>query len=149
MAKRKKPNATETAAIEAAAAAKLAEAEKERRGFIETLAGLRLPPETIGLLLVPPLSAAEIKANYARELEVGPAKVDTKIANGLLAYLEKNDKTVLIFLSKVFLGWHEKGSEQSRDPVPEPEMLPPTRMPSAKSLSEKILPFQRRSSPKS
>lgn len=95
------------------------------------------------MLLVPPLGAEAIKADYARELEAGPAKVDAKIANGILAYLEKGDKTVLIFLSKVFLGWSEKGSEQRKDPAQEPEEAPPTRMPSAQALSDKILPFNR------
>lgn len=98
------------------------------------------------MLLVPPIGAEEIKANYARELEAGPAKVDAKIANGILAYLEKGDKTVLIFLSKVFLGWSEKGSEQTKDPAREPEAAPPSKLPSAQALSDKILPFNKRPS---
>lgn len=126
------------------AAVQAAERDRERRGFIETMAGLRIPPETIGMLLVPPIGADEIKASYARELEAGPAKVDAKIANGILAYLEKNDRTTLIYLSKVFLGWSEKGSEQKKDPVEEPEAAPPTKLPSAQTVMDKILPFKQK-----
>lgn len=111
------------------------ERERERRNFIEISAGSGMPPEEIALLLVPAITVERLKADYAVELEMGPAKANLEVSTGLLAAARKGNVGAMIYWTKARMGWTEKAA-------PAKETLPPSEgtpaqapMPSAESLT--------------
>lgn len=77
--------------------------EKERRAFVETMAGYGMPLEELGLLLVPPVSKADLEARYAREIEIGKAKGKAKVVDWVWASAEKGNVTARVYLHKLLL----------------------------------------------
>lgn len=116
------------------------EREKERRAFVETMAGYGMPLPELGLLLVPSLSEDEIKVRYARELETGAAKAKANLVN-LIWQTAKKSATVQIYLSKVMLGWNEKAGLPEKPEQPDNTEAKPALTPSAKEIEAAILSF--------
>lgn len=135
MAKKPDPEAAAKAAAEH-------EAQRKRSQMVETLAGYGLDHETIGGLLDPPISAEQLQADYARELERGPALADLETVTQLRAAVKKGQLTAIIWWTKARMGWTEKGpGERDNNAPPASETAAPTQMPTASQLSEKILRF--------
>lgn len=102
-----------------------------------------MEPEEIGMLLVPPLTLEQMKANYARELSIGPIKANLETVTMLRAAVKKGNVTAMIYWTKVWMGWSDTKNPKLTAPEA-PETAPPTQMPTGESLSERILPFRRK-----
>ena len=121
----------------------------ERANLVELAAAGGLTPEGIGLLFVPPVTGAEIEAQFAKELELGPARQDFKTVSMLLGAINKGNVTAMIYYTKARMGWTERGPSLPKMAEAEDKATDePAKMPSGREISEKILPFQARSSRK-
>lgn len=114
----------------------------QQKSFVETVAGYGMADEEIALLLVPPLTVEQLRADFAAQLEMGPAKANLETVSLLRGAVKKGNVTAAIYWTKARMGWTEKGPEAKDKPAPSETSLPAT-MPTASSLSEKILPFKR------
>lgn len=96
--------------------------ERERRAFVEALASRGMPPDALALILVPPLSVAELTARYGKELEIGAAKGKAQVVDWVWESATKGNAAARMFLAKVLVGL----GDTPRDPVPKtrPEEAP-------------------------
>jgi hypothetical protein len=116
------------------------DAEEKRRSWIRTAAGYGLPPETIAVLLEPPIDVERLKADYAAELVAGPALADLETVSALRKAIKEGNVGAAIWWTKARMGWSEKGPGAKLPEVPEKSATDkPTEMPSASSLSAQIL----------
>jgi hypothetical protein len=126
-----------------------AQLAKQKREFVEAMAGMRLPLEEIALLLVPPVTEEELKRDYAKELEAGPARENVRLVTQIVAQARKGNATILVYLSKAWLGWSEKGPRTEMPANPADSREAPANIPTASELEAEILNFPGRRSPRS
>lgn len=138
MAKKTGPSSSEA---EARAAS---EAEQKKRAWIQNVAGLGASPELIAELLVPPMDVDQLKANYARELVAGPASTDLRVLVQLRAQIDKGNMSAIKLWLEERMGWMQNPGKPNGETPPASLTAPPTTMPTAQSLSAKILSFHRK-----
>lgn len=119
------------------------DAEKKRRQWVQTAAGLGLDPDGIGVLLDPPMDGASVEANYATELVTGKALSDLAVLSQLQAGIKKGNMSAIRWWTESQMGWKAGGGPKEKPPETNP-ISAPTTMPTAASLSAKILNFRRR-----
>lgn len=108
-----------------------------------------MPLEELGLLLVPAMSAEALELRYGGVIELGKAKAKAGLVQMIWANAPKST-TLQIYLSKVALGWSEKGV---RVGLPEQDLdnpqAPPALLPPAAEIEGKMLNLVARPSPRS
>lgn len=142
MAKRKKPDPTEA---EKAAAA----LHDQKRKFVETLAGLKMPLDQVALLLQPPISVDQLKEDYAADIEIGLAKKNLQVMGQFHKNLEKGNMAAIRWWTEAVMGWSPKGIKEPLENPEEGTEGRETTMPSSHSLEATILGFPPKHSQKS
>tara|TARA_R110000851_G_scaffold120002_1_gene248108 strand:- start:41909 stop:42553 length:645 start_codon:yes stop_codon:yes gene_type:complete len=93
------------------------EATPEQQTQVETLAGLGMRVDEIAVMVInpttlAPISETTLRRHFERELTLGPAKANAKVAGSLFKMATgtsgvKRDKTAAIFWAKARMGWRE------------------------------------------
>lgn len=91
------------------------------------------------------LTVEQLEDDFARELSAGTSKGRLAISDGLQRELAKGNAAVMIYLSKVHLGWSEKKPK----PPQRSTTTPPTTPPDERTELATILNFRDRLSRKS
>ena len=134
MGKRKKPDQTEAEKARA-------ENELQKRKFVKTLAGLKMPFDQIGLLLVPSISGQQVQQDYAQEIERGIAEKNLQVMGQFHKNLEKGNMAAIRWWTEAVMGWSPKGIKEPLDDKTEGTEGHETTMPSSLSLEATILGF--------
>lgn len=97
-----------------------------------------MPRPEIALLLVPPITVAQLELEYALELEMGPAKANLEVTTGLLALARKGNAGAMIYWTKARMGWKENAPAPKESPPPGEEAAPLERTPTAGLFQGKL-----------
>src|ERR1017187_7880645 len=122
--------------------------EKQNRRLVELVASVLVPLDKIALLVDPPTTVERLKADYAEELETGPAKSALEVGEKLMAAGRKGNVTALIHLFKALVWNDQNQTQRPATDLETPEDQNNAPLPSARKMAQ-ILRIPQKSSRKS